>query len=67
MSLSLGSTSTRVVSGVVLGEHEGKRRVTMLSALSRGYSTWNGDLDVYGEAPEKTVIHIDDNHLRNSV
>ena len=39
----------------MLGEHEGTTRVTMLSALSRGYGTWNGELDVYGEAPEKTV------------
>jgi len=49
--LSLGNACCECV----LGEHEGTTGDTMLSALSRGYGTWNGELDVYGEAPEKTV------------
>jgi hypothetical protein len=29
--------------------------ITMLSSLSRGYSSWTGELDVYGESEESTV------------
>ncbi|XP_076445454.1 uncharacterized protein LOC143283170 isoform X2 [Babylonia areolata] len=30
----------------------------MLSALSRGYSSWNGELDIYGEAIGKTASSL---------
>ena len=56
MSLSLGGVCGAPVL-CWLGEHEDSKWAKMLSALSRGYSTWNGELDVYGEALEKPVIN----------